>query len=172
MSRKNLVSVIASILLLLVALLSACGDPTTTPVPPTATPLPPTATPVPPTATPLPPTATPVPPTATPLPPTATPLPPTPTRNPADGPTYSEVVKTYPLNTQLCKVEVDVQDDTTQPDKIIVNFKAGTLIGSPFCYGTKITAIGRVTINGKQYEAGSMLTADKNGQIIKVSSWD
>ena len=55
------------VIIFLVALgLSACGDPTATPVPPpTATSAPPTATPAPPTATAAPPTATPVPATAT-----------------------------------------------------------------------------------------------------------
>ncbi|MCB0203385.1 MAG: rhodanese-like domain-containing protein [Anaerolineae bacterium] len=79
MTRKL---VLLTLLILALALVSACGPaaeeaaPTATAVPPTATAVPPTDTPVPPTATPVPPTDTPVPPTATPVPPTATPEPP------------------------------------------------------------------------------------------------
>src|SRR5689334_20417427 len=68
------------VIIFLVALgLSACGDPTATPVPP------PTATPAPPTATAAPPTATPVP--ATPTPTEIRLVDATPTRVPTTAPT-------------------------------------------------------------------------------------
>jgi plastocyanin len=87
---------ILSGLVLLAALLSACGapaaptsvPPTTAPAAATATTIPPTA--VPPTATNVPPTATALPPTPTAVPPTATPLPSTPTLLPSPIPTLAK----------------------------------------------------------------------------------
>jgi S-formylglutathione hydrolase len=70
--KKHLLATFS--VLLIAALLVACGSPAAVP---TATLAPPTATPIPPT--PVPPTATPVPPTATPTAPAATQAPPTPT---------------------------------------------------------------------------------------------
>jgi WD40-like Beta Propeller Repeat len=114
-------------LLLVVLLLGACSQatstpqptpteivlaPTVTPIPPTATPLPPTNTPVPPTATPIPPTDTPVPPTATPIPPTATPIPPTATPEP---PTSTPVP---PTNTPVPTPAATNTPKPTAPPKV------------------------------------------------------
>ena len=118
-------------LLLVILLLGACSQPTSTPqptptqvvlvstdtpvpptatsVPPTDTPVPPTDTPIPPTDTPVPPTDTPMPPTDTPLPPTATPIPPTatpepPTATPTNTPVPTPAATNTPKPTAKPKV--------------------------------------------------------------------
>jgi hypothetical protein len=91
------VSILAwlAVLGIVIAALTACTGPATTPQPtevaalpsstlsqPTDTAVPPSPTPVPPTDTPVPPSPTPVPPTDTPVPPSPTPVPPTDTPTP------------------------------------------------------------------------------------------
>jgi hypothetical protein len=39
-------------------------------------------------------------------------------------------------------------------------------------YGTKITVVGPVTIDGVIYEPGTPLTVDKDLEWIEVLSWD
>jgi hypothetical protein len=39
-------------------------------------------------------------------------------------------------------------------------------------YGTKITVVQTVTIDGVVYEPGTLLTVDENVEWIAVSSWD
>ena len=55
--------------------------------------------------------------------------------------------------------------------------EGGTLTVSPDWgnwkgYGTKITVVGTVTIDGVTYEPGTLLTVDKDLEWIEVSSWD
>ena len=39
------------------------------------------------------------------------------------------------------------------------------------CYGVKITLNSTVTLDGKEYKAGTLLTVNKNKKLIAVSSW-
>jgi hypothetical protein len=189
-----------TLLTVVVLLLSACGASKPAPPPaPTAASVPPTVTPVPPTATLVPASATPtpVPPTVTPVPPTATLIPPTstlalPTATPTRAlPTYSEVLKAYPKDAQLCCTDAQVSKVTA--DWIWTFAEGGTIcpgrselmvgsggltVGEVFfggrwkCYGAKITVKETVTIDGKGYTPGTMLTVDKDLNWVEVSSWD
>ena len=138
------------------------------------------------------PTPTPIPPTLapTPIPPTPTLVPPTATPAPA-LPAYSQVLKTYPQNAQLCCTNAEVLKVTADgkwtlaeggkicPGKSVIAVGSGGLTtgeiffgGKWKSYGAKITIKEAVVIDGKSYQPGTKLTVDKDVNWIEVSSWD
>jgi len=105
-------------------------------------------------------------------------------------PTYPEVLSTYPAGTQACCTDVQVSavtaDDTYTltagkicPGRSEFNVEEGaTLVtgvdffgGNWKCYGAKLTVREPVTIDGLAYPPGALLTVDKDGHWIQVSSW-
>ena len=92
-------------------------------------------------------------------------------------PTYSQVVRTYAANANLCTTECTVIAETQgewllevgegQRGIEIINNKPQVQ-----CYGTKVKLNVSVIIDGKTYQAGAKLTVDKDMNWIEVSSWD
>jgi len=170
-------------MVLVISLQVGCGEVTTeSTATPTSLPPTPTKSPVPPSAThtPIPPT-----PTKSPVPPSATPtIPPT-----SSVPTYPEVLSTYPVGVELSCTDGEVSEVTSDGSWV---FSAGLVCpgkskltvaeGSTFTvpagwdnwkgYGTKITIVETVTIDGETYEPGTLLTVDENLEWIEVLSWD
>ena len=146
----------AAVLGMLVMASLACSAATSTPAPTLA---PPTNTPAPTLA---PPTNTPAP-TKTPLP-TLTPTP--------ALPTYSQVLRTYPANTNLCRTDADITggDDNGLDLRGTISMRNNQFVYQ--CYGTKLTVTVTVTLEGKTYKPGTKLTVDKNLKWVEVSSWD
>jgi glycine/D-amino acid oxidase-like deaminating enzyme len=100
---------------------------------------------------------------------------PTPELTPTPAyPTYSEIISTYPPDATLYQTDVRVTNVDGDGNW---TFTAGTIRscgGTPFfkCYGVKITIIeNNVTIDGKVYPPGTLLTVDKDLNWIQVSSW-
>lgn len=90
-------------------------------------------------------------------------------------PKYTEILKTYPDNafntTPLSDVKLNLY--TVKGDLLVVG-PDGLSMHSSWVkrYGSKITVINRVTMDGKTYEPGTKLTVDKNQNWIVVSSWN
>jgi hypothetical protein len=88
-------------------------------------------------------------------------------------PTYSQIVATYPPGTKLCKSDVDVTgaegDKLTLTIRFLSIQEGGVTIR---CYGTKVTMKVDAELGGTLYKAGTLLTLDKNGDWIEVSSWE
>jgi hypothetical protein len=92
-------------------------------------------------------------------------------------PTYSEVLKTYPKDADLCDTGADVTEvdaDKNRPlsGTISIQLTANSLEFVVRCYGTKITLKVSDTIDGKTYPPRTKLTVDKDLNWIEVSSWD
>ena len=109
-------------------------------------------------------------------------------------PTYSEIVSTYPPGVKFSCTDAEVSyitSDGITLDGIWV-FASGLICdgksqikvdpGGTYpisetqtalwkSYGVKITVMDTVTINGKVYQPGSLLTVDKDLNWIQVSSW-
>jgi hypothetical protein len=113
---------------------------------------------------------------------------PAPTSTPS-FPAYSEIVKTYPVGTELSCTDAVVSkvtedgkfvftDKTKQlcPGKSRLTVAAGgtfTFAGNNFkAFGAKITLLNAATINGKSFPSNSLLTVDKDKNWIQVSSWN
>jgi hypothetical protein len=112
--------------------------------------------------------------TPTPTPATPTPLPPSFTPSPA-GLTYSGVVATYPIGTDLCGTQGDLAEApggyTVSGDGATVSMVDGAMTIQ--CYGTKLTVgDAPMTLDGKTYVPGTKLTVDENLDWIEVSSWE
>jgi len=124
-------------------------------------------------------------PTSTPAP-TQVPASPTPS-----FPTYSEIVGTYPGDVELSCTDAEVSKLTPEGDWTFTGglicpgqsqltvetggtFTTGELFfGNPWkSYGAKLTIVDTVTIDGKTYQPGAMLTVDKDLNWIQVSSWE
>ena len=87
--------------------------------------------------------------------------------------TYSQVVATYPAGAQRCGTVIDVT--SVSPTGAwqtlgIVDYR--THKPQFQCLGTRVTLKVPVTAGGIQYEAGTLLTVDKDGRWIAVKSWD
>jgi len=112
---------------------------------------------------------------------------PVPTPTPA-YPTYSEVVSTYPAGVELSCTDAEVSDVTPDGEFVFIDStkllcaglsRVTVTAGGTFTfsgdnyktYGAKITIINTVTIDGKTYQAGAMLTVDKDLNWIQVLSW-
>lgn len=108
-------------------------------------------------------------PTHTPIP-TETPLP-TLTPTPA-LPTYLQVVGDYPADADLCSTDADVEggDDNGLSLSGTISMRNGQFTYQ--CYGTKLTIKEEITLEGKTYKPGALLTVDKDLKWIEVSSWD
>jgi hypothetical protein len=93
--------------------------------------------------------------------------------------TYSETLKTYPKDAELCPTEASIEPDG-EDLRISGNIQfregdsllASNLINVIRCYGTRVTINGTVTIEGETYESGTLLTVDTNLHWVEVSSWD
>lgn len=87
-------------------------------------------------------------------------------------PTYSQVLNTYPANTELCQTEADIMggDDNGLSLSGSISIRNGQFVYQ--CYGTKLTVRVQVTLEGKTYKPGTKLTVDKDLNWIEVSSWD
>ena len=88
-------------------------------------------------------------------------------------PTYSEILKTYPKDAELCATDADLVG--VEPDGRVrltgeLSFTAARGIEYK-CYGTKITVMVKATLDGTTYDLGTKLTVDKNLDWIEVSSW-
>jgi len=122
--------------------------------------------------------------------PTVTSVSSTPTLVPPTLPTYSEVVSTYPPGVEYSCTDAEVSYITS--DGGIWVFASGLICDgqsqikvdpggtypisetqtAPWkSYGVRITVMETVTINGKIYQPGSLLTVDKDLNWIQVSSW-
>jgi len=89
-------------------------------------------------------------------------------------PTYSEVVRTYPKDAELCSTVASIVGVGQGEENWLldgdIEFRDSQMMVK--CYGTKITADMAVTIDGTTYPAGTMLTVDEDLNWIVVSSWD
>jgi hypothetical protein len=108
-------------------------------------------------------------PTAT---PTASPMP-TFTPTPA-MPTYSEVVNTYPSGADLCHTEADLIEVMSDGSvRLSGKISYSDAQGMQYkCYGTKITMKVTGDLDGTTFQAGALLTVDKDLNWIQVSSWN
>jgi len=89
-------------------------------------------------------------------------------------PTYEEVVKSYPDGVPLCETEADIVGGNDQQLSLGDGFIAINDEGEQRyqCYGTRLTVRKKVTLKGKTYLPGSMLTVDKDLYWIAVSGWE
>jgi hypothetical protein len=106
-------------------------------------------------------------------------------------PTYAQVASTYPAGVELSCTNAEVSDVTAEGDWVFTGgvvcpgksqltveaggtFTTGELfLGKPWkSYGAKITVKAPVTIDGKTYPPGAMLTVDKDLNWVQVSSLD
>ena len=88
-------------------------------------------------------------------------------------PTYSQVVAAYPPGTETCNSVVDITG--MNGDKLNVTIHTLSIYKGQIsirCPGTKVTLLADVTLDGVNYEAGTLLTVDENNDWIVVSSWD
>ena len=88
-------------------------------------------------------------------------------------PTYSQVLATYPAGTKKCGTDVDitgVDGDKLQLSIRSLSIQAGGLTIK--CFGTKVTMKVEAELGGTTYKAGTLLTLDKDGNWIEVSSWE
>ncbi len=89
-------------------------------------------------------------------------------------PTYSEVLRTYPRGTELCKTVASIEGVGAGEENWLlkgdVEFRDNQMLVK--CYGTKITVNVSVTIGNKSYAPGTKLTVDKDLNWIEVSSWE
>lgn len=118
---------------------------------------------------------------------TATPVP---TATPA-FPKYSEILKTYPAGVALSCTKAEVSEVTADgqwtftgglvcPGQSQLTVESGgkfttgeLFFGRPWkSYGVKLTLKNSVTIDGKTYPAGTLLTVDKDLNWVQVSGWD
>ena len=87
--------------------------------------------------------------------------------------TYSEVVATYPANAQRCSTWITVTAVSPSGQWStagIVEHRKGQ--PQLQCLGTKVTLAVPAVAGGVQYDAGTLLTVDKNGRWVAVKSWD
>jgi len=91
---------------------------------------------------------------------------------PANAPTYSEVLKTYPAGVRLCETVATVEG--IGESGWLLNGEVDYREGKPLVryYGAKITLGVAVEINGKTFQPGAKLTVDKDSNWIEVKSWD
>lgn len=108
--------------------------------------------------------------------PTAAPAP-TDTPNPkANLPSYSDIIKTYPAEVELCTTEALLEGIGGDGSWLLngdIQIKDNQM--QVKCFGTKITVNvegGDVIIDGVVYSKGALLTVDKDLHWIEVSSWD
>ena len=88
-------------------------------------------------------------------------------------PTYTQVVSTYPPGVELCRTEIAIEK--VEPDGawwIRGDFEIRQGVKQIQCYGTRVTLEVAVTLDGKEYPAGTKLTVDKDLNWIEVSNWD
>lgn len=87
--------------------------------------------------------------------------------------TYSQVVATYPAGAQQCGTNIDVT--SVSPTGAWQTFGVVDYRNHEpqfQCLGTRVTLKVPVTVGGIQYDAGTLLTVDKNGRWVAVKSWD
>ena len=87
--------------------------------------------------------------------------------------TYSQVVATYPAGAQQCSTWVTVTAVSPSGQWTTAGIVAHRN-GKPQlqCLGTKVTLKVPAVASGIQYDAGTLLTVDKDGRWISVTSWD
>ena len=90
---------------------------------------------------------------------------------PAEKPTYSQVLQTYPSDVRLCQTVATVEEVNGE---IVVKGDIDIFDGKERVrwYGTKVTTETAVTFEGMSFPAGAKLTVDKDLNWIEVSSWD
>ena len=87
--------------------------------------------------------------------------------------TYSQVLASYPAEAKQCGTWIDVTGVSpsgewrTMGIVDYVNFKPQLQ-----CLGTRVTLKISLAVGGVQYDAGTMLTVDKDQKWIAVTSWD
>lgn len=87
--------------------------------------------------------------------------------------TYPQVVATYPADALRCSTWIDVTAVSTTGQWStagIVDYRQGK--PQLQCLGTKVTLKVPAVLGGVQYDAGTLLTVDKDGRWIAVKSWD
>lgn len=87
--------------------------------------------------------------------------------------TYSQVLASYPSEAKQCGTRIDVTGVSpsgewrTMGIVDYVNFKPQLQ-----CLGTRVTLKISLAVGGVQYDAGTLLTVDKDQKWIAVTSWD
>jgi ankyrin repeat protein len=87
--------------------------------------------------------------------------------------TYSQVLATYPADAQKCGTFIDVTgvSPTGQWQTMgAVDYRKGQ--PQLQCLGTRVTLKVSAAVGGVQYDAGTMLTVDKDQRWIAVKSWE
>jgi hypothetical protein len=97
--------------------------------------------------------------------------------------TYSEVLSTYPSDIELCTTEVTLEDSEGAEDIKVtggIQFEAGdslmfsteNILEVIRCPGTKVTVNTEATLDDRVYSPGTLLTTDRHGNWIVVTSWE
>jgi hypothetical protein len=88
-------------------------------------------------------------------------------------PTYSDIVSTYPNGADFCGTDAEISESSDGSLSLSGSVAYSDARGMEYqCYGTKLTATTKITLEGITYEPGTKLTVDKDLNWIQVSSWE
>lgn len=93
-------------------------------------------------------------------------------------PGYSEVVATYPNNVKLTMTHANIEGDKhgniyargVSAGRGFIEIRNGEML--VFHYGTRLTALNKLTYRGRVFLLGDKITVDKNLNPVKVKSWE